>query len=478
MPASLRSRLLLTYLALIAALLTIAVLAILFNLRNDPFVHRQAYLRLEELARVMARRELPELRQGRTPEALSAMAAQFSETYDVRVLLLGPDGALVADGRAGGGAIDFASAQQTQRGARSTRGLGHDSSKRDWLFVTFSLAGDRTLVLAEPAPRMPALSLFREEVLPPLARAGWVALGLSVVFAVLMARWIAGPLQRLAKATHAVAQGRYDQSLPLEGPSEVRDVAASFNEMTGRVKSVNQAQRDFVANVSHELRTPLTSIGGFAQAILDGTAGSPDALHRAATVIHDEAERMRRLVDELLELARFDAEASAMAREPVELAPLLSLSLDALRPRADRHGIQFQIEIASLGTVTGDGDRLRQVITNLLDNALKFTPDGGGVSLRAAENNGWVEIAVEDSGPGIPAEDLPRIFERFYQVDKSRAGREGAGLGLAISNEIVEAHGGTIRAESAPGSGSRFIVRLPSAKPGEPRSARSRTASH
>ena len=233
--------------------------------------------------------------------------------------------------------------------------------------------------------------------------------------------------------------------------------------MAERVEAAQRSQRDFVANVSHELKTPLTSIQGFSQALLDGTASTPETTARAAYVIHDEAERMRRMVDELLTLARFDAGEVVMARERLELGPLLQACVERMAPQAQAAGVALERDVPEPLSVTGDGDRLAQVFANLLDNALTHTPTGGRVTLaaRRAERTPVVEVMVTDTGTGIPAEALSRLFERFYQVDQARPRGRGAGLGLAIVKEIVEAHGGTIAAESVVGLGSKFTVCLP-----------------
>jgi signal transduction histidine kinase len=277
-----------------------------------------------------------------------------------------------------------------------------------------------------------------------------------------------------------VAAGDYDQELSISAPDEVRRLAESFNAMTHQVKVTQQAQRDFVANISHELKTPLTSIQGFSQALLEGATQDGESRRRAATIIHDEANRMARLVAELLELARIESGQVAMARSPLDMAALLRECAEALALQAETARVDWVVEIPNLPPLIGDRDRLAQVFTNLLDNALKHTPAGGKVQLMARSTSGssvvrrwpgfgtqspgleWIEVGVTDSGPGIPPEDLSRIFERFYQVDKSRARKKGgAGLGLAIAKEIVEAHGGAIKAESVVGLGSRFTVTLP-----------------
>lgn len=457
--SSLRSRLLTTYLVLIGALAALTTLALVVTLLNNPLVHRQTFNRLEEVRRLVERRERTFLAQPRPIEELQAFATRVAEEADVRVLVVDQDGRTLADAP-GGPAITVDAT--TAQAARPTRGVVRDESGDSWLLVARPLPDGQRLILAQPAPRVRVLAVFGDELLAPIGRAALAAACLSLVLAALMARWIAAPLQRLAAAARAVTGRQTPPPLKPEGPTEVRAVTAAFNEMARRVQAVHQSQRDFVANVSHELRTPLTSIGGFAQAVLDGTADSPDAVRRSASVIHAEAERMRRLVEELLDLARLEAEAPDMRREPLTLEPILRAAVEAVRPRAAAAGISLDVRIDKLPLVSGDADRLRQVVDNLLDNAIKHTPSGGRLTLTAAatERGRQIEMVVEDTGVGIPPEDLPRVFERFYRVDKSRPAAGGTGLGLAICKEIVEAHGGSIRVESRVGEGTRVVVGL------------------
>ena len=306
------------------------------------------------------------------------------------------------------------------------------------------------------------LAWFAENLLPPLTRAGAVALVLSVLLALLMSRSIATPLRRVAGAARGIAEGRTGTRALISGPSEVQALARSFNTMAERVEAAQRSQRDFVANVSHELKTPLTSIQGFSQALLDGTAAAPEARNRAARIIHGEAERMHRMADELLTLARFDAGQMVMARDRVELSPLLRGCIEKLTPQAQAREVDLELEIPVMLFTTGDADRLAQVFTNLLDNGITHTRAGGKVKVAGREMNDGhgVELTVTDNGTGIALERLQRIFERFYQAEPSRRRSRGAGLGLAITKEIIEAHGGTITVESVEGLGSRFTVRL------------------
>jgi signal transduction histidine kinase len=247
--------------------------------------------------------------------------------------------------------------------------------------------------------------------------------------------------------------------------------------MMQQVQGSQQAQRDFVANVTHELKTPLTSIQGFAQAILDGTAQNAEEQHRAAQVIYDESDRMRRLVEDLLDLARIDAGQVSFDRQPLDLGALLEAVVERLGVRAAEEGVRIESRLPTLPDLIGDGDRLAQVFTNLIDNAVKHTSQGALVILQGEVEGGWVSIHVDDSGPGIPPDELSRIFERFYQLDKARAGgrERGVGLGLAISREIVQAHGGRLVAQSVLDRGSRFTVQLPIIRPDDTTIVRSTT---
>lgn len=316
--------------------------------------------------------------------------------------------------------------------------------------------------------------------------AGLVALLVSLLLGILIARSIALPLRRVAEATSAVAAGDYETRLEEKGPPEVKAVAASFNVMAGQVQAGQQAMRDFVSNVSHELKTPLTSIQGFSQAIMEGATQDDAARRRAAAIIHEEAARMSRLVEDLLDLARIDSGQVVMRKTPLDLNQILENTVNRLLPQAVKRDVKLETDWAKLPKIVGDGDRLAQVFTNFLDNAVKHTPPGGRVAIRGtiakgmphprpartgrvsrtattitSKRSDFVEISIADTGPGIAPEELARIFERFYQVDKSRKRGRGTGLGLAITKEIVEAHGGQVRAESLEGVGTKFVVLLP-----------------
>ncbi len=309
------------------------------------------------------------------------------------------------------------------------------------------------------------------ELLFPLFIAGLIALLLSLLIAWLLGRNMSRPIQQISIAANRIAHGDYSQRIQVQGEDEVAFLGQNFNIMASEVQRTQQAQRDFLANISHDLKTPLTSIQGFSQAILDGTLPDLRSAQGAARVINDESLRMGRLVSALLELSRLQSGQVQMQPQPLDLGAMLLACVDSLQPQASACDVSLgQNGLVGLPQVMGDPDRLRQVFTNLVDNAIKHTPAGGWVQMEAsiappAQGNapGSIVVTVADNGEGIPAADLPRIFERFYQVEKSRAsdGR-GLGLGLAISKEIIEAHRGSIAVSSEQGKGTVFTITLPS----------------
>lgn len=318
--------------------------------------------------------------------------------------------------------------------------------------------GATTMILALPQSRT---LLLWAGVIRPFIWAGLIGLGTSLGLAIFLARSVYRPLKRLTQAANEMAQGKYDHEIVGSGPNEVVRLAKAFNKMAQQVKLSNRRLRDFVADVSHQLRTPLTSIRGFAQAILDGTADEPEAKLRAAQIIEEESKRMMRQVNGLLELSRMQAGQIEMSRAPVDIGELLEHCREVFAQRAEKQGVTLTMVSGAVSQVIGDIDRLEQVFTNLLDNALKNTPHGGEIMITARQiEDRRLEVSVADNGAGIPPEQLAHIFERFYRADEHQT---GSGLGLAIVREIVLAHGGKITASSTVGQGTTFRIELPTA---------------
>jgi two-component system phosphate regulon sensor histidine kinase PhoR len=228
-----------------------------------------------------------------------------------------------------------------------------------------------------------------------------------------------------------------------------------------RVRRLETVRRDFISNISHELRTPLASLRAVADTLRDGALEDPPAARRFLDRMDTEVDALTQMVEELLELSRIESGQVPFRLEPVTVADVVLPSVERLRPQVERSVLRLAVDLPSdLPLVLADAERIQQVVTNLVHNAIKFTPSGGEVMVSAAAGEGEVVVSVHDTGVGIPANDLPRIFERFYKADHARSGR-GTGLGLAIAKHIVQGHSGRIWAESIEGRGSTFHFSLP-----------------
>ncbi len=320
--------------------------------------------------------------------------------------------------------------------------------------------GSPPLIVLQISPRR--FPNVVQEIGKLLMGAAFMALVAGLAFSWFISRWITRPLTQIAQAADKIAQGDLEFQLQISGPAEVEHVAQQFNHMAAEVRASRQAQQAFIANVSHDLKTPLTIIQGFAQALVEGVADDPETIRRATQAIHHESLRMGCLVEQLLDLARLESGQMQFRRDPINLKEIVAETVDHFQPLAKEKGVVLSV-LGDDVLVLGDRDRLMQVCTNLLDNALRHTPTGGLVVCRVERTSdvrGMAALIVQDTGPGIPTEEMDRIFERFYQVDKSRRGGS-AGLGLAIVSEIVRAHQGRVEVTSKPGEGARFRVLLP-----------------
>jgi len=296
-------------------------------------------------------------------------------------------------------------------------------------------------------------------VLIGLPASALLALLAAGLFAVRMTR----TLDRLSAATAQVAEGSFGAPLEVERRDEIGKLAHAFNRMTERLREMERMKEEFFSHISHELRTPLTSVREATTLLRDEVPGPlVPKQARLVEIIGANTDRVLRLVNEILELSRLRAGLLAIDRRHVDLGNVVRRAVEQLRPQADARGLSVESNGAGRGVrVLGDEERLLQVLLNLLGNAIKFTPPGGAVRLGVTTRGDQVEVAVEDSGVGIPPEALPRVFERYWQAHGTPA---GTGLGLAIVKSIVEMHGGRVQAESTEGKGSRFIVQLPRAE--------------
>ena len=295
-----------------------------------------------------------------------------------------------------------------------------------------------------------------------LAGAAALALLAGSLLGVVLARTLARPVVQVAAAAESVASGDLSQRVPVEGALEMQTLGRSFNRMAGNMEQAEQIRRNLLADVAHELRTPLTVIQGNLQALLDGVY----PLERAEiATIYDETRLLSRLVADLRELAQAEAGQLQLNLQPTDLAAILRQTADSFAPFAEAKGVTIRTDLAeNLPPVLADGDRVGQIVRNLVSNGLRHAASGGNVAIaaRSADRNHSVRVEVRDDGPGIPAEQLGHVFDRFWRGDQSRArDTGGSGLGLAITRTLVEAHGGQIGVESDGVSGTVFWFTLP-----------------
>ncbi len=292
-----------------------------------------------------------------------------------------------------------------------------------------------------------------------------VALGVGLLVAALLAwylsRRIATPVLALSHAADQIAEGDYDIDLPnVPGTGEVSHLSDRFREMAARLSEAEEQERNFLMSVSHELRTPLTAIRGHVEALREGLLEDPDAEAESLTVVAAEAERLERLVGDVLDLAKLDAHRFTVLHEEVDMGRLVDEVYAVFGEEARRREIDYRCRSNGGPVIVSDGDRVFQIVSNLLSNAFRWTPDGGRVEVALATANGTVSVSVADSGPGIKPSDRERIFRPFWSRDGG-----GTGLGLAIARELAVALGGRIELDSEVGEGSRFDLKLPANPP-------------
>ena len=338
----------------------------------------------------------------------------------------------------------------TREAVRET--IGHDAEQRQ--------QRQRESPLPPPQqrpPPPPSVNVFGGDFsryLGALLIAGGAGALLAAAVAALVARRMTRPLLELGAAAGELAEGRHPEPVSGGGTEELDALADSFNRMAGQLELARDAERAVLLSVSHDLRTPLTSIRGYAEGIEDGTVEPRDA----AAVVGREADRLERLVGDLLALARLRQGVLEVRREPVDLAVVAREAEERLRPQAGDAGVTVAVEAPAPAPATADHGRTLQVVSNLLENAIRVSPPGGAVTVEARPG----EVRVSDQGPGIPEEELPRAFERFHlRAVAGRGSPEGAGLGLAIVRELSEAMGGGVAVENLASQGACFTVRLP-----------------
>ena len=480
---SLRTKLIAAFALIIFLSLFLASSAFVLLLRD--YQTQLAVNQLADLALPLSYQVAVLERAGADPEQIGSLLEDQAADVNVRVLLVSPEGMVLGDSA---GSLNGQQMQpklgRVAMGVRVAYTGMYRTPDGQELFLVAPEPRAVRLITERFAARPPSYTVILavphgtissgwRQIAPMLSFAGAISLGVSIVVAYFMARSISGPIAQITRASEQMARGNYDQHIDAAGRDEIGQLAHTFNLMAREVALSHRTLKDFLANVSHELKTPLTSIQGFSQAMIDGTLQRPEEYAEAGRIIGEEGERMARLVDDLMSLSRLESGQVRMERRPLDLAELLRVAVRRMQWRAEERGVDLRLDVADLPRIQGDNHWLEQVFANLLDNALRYTPTGGAITVTASPEgveggtgtsrslaSRGVCVRVHNTGSYIPEEDLPRVFERFYQVDKSRSNGT-SGLGLAVVREVAQAHGGSVEAASDRESGTSFTVRLP-----------------
>ena len=290
-----------------------------------------------------------------------------------------------------------------------------------------------------------------------------VGIFIAIIFGLLMARSLTKPIANISQAAHKFAQGDYNSRTIATGSDELGNLGRTFNTMADSLTQIEQNRRNFLANVSQELRTPITSIQALSETILDGLAPKPEQQQRYLTTIVEESKRLSRLINDLLDLSQLESDELSIVSQEINLTSWFQIAADKMKPLLAKKDLSLLLDIpTNLPTVRGDSDRLAQICTNLITNAVRHAPENSTIDITLSKEGSYVAVAISDHGPGILPKDLPHIWDRFYRGDQSRARNQGGtGLGLAITKKLVQAMGGEILVYSIPNQGATFTFTLP-----------------
>ncbi|MFH0941863.1 MAG: ATP-binding protein [Chloroflexota bacterium] len=384
-------------------------------------------------------------------EGIQPYVEQWGSLYGHRIILTDPNGTVVADseGKLLGQIYRPEPPDRPLPLLERAIGMLREGAIAGMLYIS----PEPSALFPSPVSLSRAISRF-------LFWGALLAIGIALLFTYFLSRRISAPIKALATAARRLGQGDLSQRVGFKEKGEIGELAQAFNSMADDLERTERLRRNMVADTAHELRTPLTNIRGYLEAVQEGLKQPSADLIRS---LDEEAALLSRLVNDLQELSLAEAGELKLNFQPENAAGLVSQAMAA----AGAQAIKKQIAVTSqmppaLPLVNIDRQRIVQVVRNLLDNAIAHTPSGGSIVVAAEKQANRVKISVSDNGEGIPPEDLPNIFERFYRVDKSRTrATGGSGLGLTIARRLVEAHGGTIEVQSEPGKGSRFTFTLP-----------------
>ena len=449
---SIRWRLLISFFLVSGVSLGMAALVVSRAASAEIKAHetRAEEQRSEQLQVMLAQ----EYSRSRGWSGVSQMLQQVGQLYSQRVIVVDVRGIIVADSAL----------------TNSTLGRFMDSPvESERSLVVRGPSGQVGTILINPAtlPGDPAAAAAEESSLPSINRfliwSGILAGVAAVIVTFFLSRRILAPVESLSRAARDLARGDFSQRVDVKSKDEVGELAGAFNSMAQELAAAETVRRNMVADVAHELRTPLSNLRGYMEAIKDGLV-KPDAT--TIDTMHEEVGVLTRLIEDLQELALAESGQLGLDFQACDLADLSRREVAAHLPTAEEAGVTIVSDLAESAPLYGDPGRLGQAIRNLLTNAVNYTPAGGMVTVSVSTSGDEVEVRVSDTGPGIPEDQIPQVFERFYRVDRSRSrATGGTGLGLTIARRLVEAHGGRITLDSQVGEGASFSIVLPKSGP-------------
>ena len=469
---SLRSKLILAFVGVVVVALVIA---------GSIFVLvRRGELEQQELDQVIAASpaiyavfSILEERRA-SPEVLHEFVDSAAEGFDVRVLLVDRhDLSVVADSGDSltGEQLELpldALVSQERRGRQPYVSWEPHRGSPGSDLILVSAAVGRRLSPFTPSPDERYQLLLAvpqgtirdawQGLLPALGVAALIAIPAAIVLAIIMSRYITRPLHQLTLASQQMAEGMFDVDVSIERQDEVGQLAQSFSTMVTRVGEANAETRALVASVSHDLKTPLTSILGFAQALRDD--GADAEARRMGGVIHDEATRLTTRLNDLLYLSEIESGKALLERDQIDVRKLVEGIVKRISNGSEGREVRLSTDLAEGLTVGADGPKLERAVENLIENARKYAPQGGEIRIRSAESGDLVLIEVANAAPDMDADELPRLFERFYRRDRARGALTGSGLGLPIARDLMELHGGALEAALSDGE-ITFTILLP-----------------
>jgi two-component system, OmpR family, phosphate regulon sensor histidine kinase PhoR len=475
----LRAKILLTYIAL--AVVGIVVASLISSWQLNNFLNRRTASQLAAHVQVVSELIVRGDLQFDSLRRDDAELRQIARTLDVRLTLIRKDGTILSDSDVPPDSIRFMENHASRPEVLRSRegGIGTDrrvsaSVGQEFLYASrrvFSpAAGELDSGYVRGALNIAEIELLDTQVQTIIWIIGALTVGLIAAASFRLSRTITAPVLAIASTANAIKDGNVRQRVTVETKDEIGDLAKAINEMAeklgndiAQLRKLERIRSEFLANVSHELRTPIFSVQGFIETLLDGAIDDPSVNRDFLEKAHRHASRLNALLNDLIEISRIESGEMKMSFRYFSVVEFLNSMIEEMRPVAERKGIRLSL-VESVGEeerVFGDRDRLRQVMVNLLDNAVKYTDRGGSITCSVERDGPLCAIRVSDTGQGIAPEHHARVFERFYRVDKDRS-RDvgGTGLGLAIVKHIVEAHGGSISVSSTVGKGSVFTFTL------------------